>query len=492
MVNLKPLLGMMLKASIRRFFAAGSRSRDGGSVLIALLFLSQGPRFLKMCDQAAMRLSLGETTQAISVLSLLFLSWVAVPLLLRSGGLDCDSIVRLRRLPMTPFQVFLMSAMELFFNPLLWFLMMGNIVAFRFCAQAPDSLAAYVGFVLFCVTCLSGMLCMAHFLLVAGRNYRSARQLIFLVVGCAALGLWQPQVAISLLPPTRWITITVEPTFLQYTFLIAVAALFMALATLSFLWLLRELHRDTGEHRPPARAGRWRIPLLPGPYGHLLRWSLRQRLKSFSTVFSWVISLGICIAFGWAGTPEPEAFWVALGAIGMGSLSLWGNLFGVEGEGVTRLQLWPLSGWQVIALCHLATLPVVLVPMIPVVVLCALRLDVVMSFAACFFLLAQLLFLAILGLNSSLDDPAPKLPLGDQRSAQTKLSHFVVNGMMSLAMIVAAVSAQREGVVICLLLMVGITLLGAGLYFWRMRVGGQKFEDNAALFADRLGTISDG
>lgn len=153
-------------------------------------------------------------------------------------------------------------------------------------------------------------------------------------------------------------------------------ALIVLLATRSFVWMLlflvaalmiattSLLGRFIASRFRQAKPRVW-IPLLPGPLGSLIGNHLRQILSQLDIYVALLLSLGMLVhrlLAGSAATATP--LFAVLIALAFSTYAQC--LFGLDSDSaITRLQLLPLPGWQIVLakdVAYLALLAILILP----------------------------------------------------------------------------------------------------------------------------------
>ena len=110
------------------------------------------------------------------------------------------------------------------------------------------------------------------------------------------------------------------------------------------------------------------IPRLPGRLGGLVRKNIRELLSLLDPYAALLMSLGGGLYRLIAPHPDPEAFAI-IGLLVALTMSTYAqSLFGLElgsGSGMTRYDLLPLRGWEILLAKDIAFLAVLLVMLLP-------------------------------------------------------------------------------------------------------------------------------
>jgi len=120
----------------------------------------------------------------------------------------------------------------------------------------------------------------------------------------------------------------------------------------------------------PSMRGIWfrrGVPSLPGPLNQLVRKNIREILSTLDFYVALLLTLG---AAAWKifGPPLPREAYLQMNLLALLALSSYTQcLFGLDGNGgVSRYQLLPLPGWQLLAAKDIAFLGIAVLLSLPV------------------------------------------------------------------------------------------------------------------------------
>lgn len=100
----------------------------------------------------------------------------------------------------------------------------------------------------------------------------------------------------------------------------------------------------------PGRRTMWRrVPSFPGPLNQLVRKNLREILSTLDFYCAAILSLAMLV-WRFVGPELPHEAYMAMTVLTVGALSSYAQcLFGLDGEGgLSRYQLLPVRGWQLL------------------------------------------------------------------------------------------------------------------------------------------------
>jgi hypothetical protein len=164
------------------------------------------------------------------------------------------------------------------------------------------------------------------------------------------LALW------PLSPRERWLLRIASPWLNPLTWILAALAVWAASGKLTMaLWAAIAAVFAIGFVVPslplaPRKGVYRRIPNLPGPLNHLVRKNLRELLSTLDFYAALILSASVLIS-RLAGRHLPREAFLAITVLVVLALSSYAqSLFGLDGSAaLTRYQLLPIRGWQVLA-----------------------------------------------------------------------------------------------------------------------------------------------
>ena len=369
MAELKPVLFLLWRGGLRKFLTAPLGAP--GSVLMLLLMglaVMGWSSFQKPLDEAVFRLALGETSHIQPILNALFVVWCLAPAVLRGGGSDIDSAVRMRRFPITTKQSLIIISSDLAISPLTWLLLAISLSIWPALAGAPTGMWALCGYGIFLATCMCCCMACAFGLLLFELSPRSRP---FLIVGIALITYLQYRlhlfdqlavggIVIMLAGPEPLPGLKMVLLMFLTTFLLGMKL---------FQTLHHDLWRDPGDDaRLPGFSVFDKLPDWPGRWGIFIQKVVGHCYRGFEPYFGWILCLGFLAYL--IQTPDPEilAFLVATNLILAVQAGMFFNMFGHYQNGIFRLLMLPISGSRLLGLVNLGLVLAAVAPAIPVFV----------------------------------------------------------------------------------------------------------------------------
>jgi hypothetical protein len=221
-----------------------------------------------------------------------------------------------------------------------------------------------------------------NFFLMSLYFLRQAGALVYLIIGLVMFFPLStdpfrklPPVRLALWPLTsreRWMLRFASPWLNPLTWILAALAGWAATGKLTLtLWAAIAAAFAIGFVVPslPLAPGKgaWRhVPNLPGPLNHLVRKNLRELLSTLDFYSAFLLSATVLVS-RLTGRPLPQEALLAITVLVVLALSSYAqSLFGLDGApALTRYQLLPIRGWQVLASKDAAFLLAALVLTLP-------------------------------------------------------------------------------------------------------------------------------
>ncbi|MDJ0842435.1 MAG: hypothetical protein QNK37_38390 [Acidobacteriota bacterium] len=490
MARLKPILANAVKGVRRRSVTS---MRGMGPVLFLLLAFQMWPVFQADVQAAAFSIQLGESERAVRLFRYLFIGWLFLPMLLKSGGLDRAELLKLQRFPLRRRHYFIIGLVDVLANPLFLSLLVLTLAAYPIIAAAPASGTALISFGLFVWGAMMFMLLLHDLILIIANSPLWQRRLPLIPIPVAAT-VWLLQLPalaplirrMSDLLPDRLLikTLLGDTTAAVVLFLLALVATFGMV--LSFATLIRVLGRETGKDRKAGMDIKRRlIPAARTPAQALVRQSLIQIYSGFEPYLAWLVAAGNAAYLLTAPDAEGAALFMGLTLVSFCHTPLAWNQFGHDGGGFLRMLTWPVLGRDLMRTRNLGLALAASLPLFPIILAGGYRFGPVSLLCGLLHAVNLILCLLLQGNFLSLRKPARRffLPSGH---GVPGMPNLLVAAGYGLFTFLWSLLAWRENPWQALILQFVLSLILSMLWRRSISRGGKHLEAEGPVLALQL------
>jgi hypothetical protein len=349
MDRIAAILCLQWRAYWRRFQRPGNLTTNNAGVWILFAGIAVF-KFIQQLPGTGAQLARGETTRYQMLLVGVFLVWM-LPVM----GESWRSISSrgLLHMPLTSKELFCIRAGSVFVSPASWIIAACSLAFVYPLAKAAHPMTGAMALVVFMLLSVATSLTIAHVLRSA--HMRKLLLAVVMVLSVIASIAWLAK-GKGITDSFEWPTYLAARTAVAPNALgpLATLAVMMAAAFGLSLWTFTRSLQFVGNHR----SQRFTLPgrlEFPGRFGGLLKKDLRYFTRLLDLYFALPVVILFVNYLVWTSDPSPAIFRVVLILLFLTSISMAGNVFGLDTPlGLDRYNLFPLSGRDILFSKNLA------------------------------------------------------------------------------------------------------------------------------------------